>query len=187
MPDPGRRSPGGTGPLAAAATSAEHTHCHHRGEDGARGRLVDSLDPASLVIIAALRAWVAPHRAPDLPAPDWRAAFRLLGASSVMVDRFDALMWRVRHGMRRPLDIRCCACPRVGADEEVLLQLIGALQRGDRLAALDGLTDCLGEAAPPALGTASALAAVLGEAGLRIAAASQARRPQRVPRVVSRH
>ncbi len=142
--------------------------CRHRGEEGQAGRLADGLDPASLIILAAFRAWVSRHRAPEAPAPDWRALLRLAEVSPEAAACFDRVMERVRRSMRRPIDVRCCHCPRVGADEEALLAMVSALQAGDRLTALDTLTDWLGpQAAIGALPGALDWAARFAAEGLR--------------------
>lgn len=150
---------------------ARSTICQHRGEDGRSGRLAEALDPGSLLVLAALRAWVSQQRAPGQPAPEWRALFRIGEVSATAAACFDTLMGHVRHGMRRALDIRCFACPRVGADEEAMLRIIAALQEGDRLSALDELADWLGpEAAMRTLPAADAFAGAIKEEGLAILA-----------------
>lgn len=149
------------------------TICRHRGEDGRSGRLADGLDPGSLLLLVVVRAWVSRHRAPDQPAPDWRQLLVLSEVSEPTVERLDRLLRQVRHGMRRPLDVRCCPCPRIGADEEALLRMIGALQAGDRLAALDELCDWLEpEAAARTLPDADAFARAFLAEGLPVAGAA---------------
>jgi hypothetical protein len=148
------------------------TTCQHRGENGSVGRLADALDPGSLLVLVALRAWVSADRAPDPSLPDWRNLFRISEVSEETAGRFDRLMGLVRHGLRRALDVRCCFCPCVGTDEESMLRLVAALQRADRLAALDELTDWLGpEAAMWALPAAETFAGACRREGLAIAAA----------------
>lgn len=135
--------------------------CHHREE--ADGRPALSLDAEALFLVGVLRAWTAaqrPHRSDA--TPDWRDIIALAGLPAEAAREFSGFMAIVLHGMRRPLDIRCCPCPQVGRDEEALLRIIGALQRGDRLTALDDLADWLQpEGVVPALRGAGRLAAVL--------------------------
>ncbi|MDO9714750.1 hypothetical protein, partial [Paracraurococcus lichenis] len=83
--------------------------------------------------------------------------------------RSDAFLRAVHRGMRRPLDIRCCPCPQLGRDEGLLLTLLGALQEGDTLSALEVLADWLEQpAVMPALTLATRLAAAAGECDLCI-------------------
>jgi hypothetical protein len=145
--------------------------CHHRGEAEAPGRATLSLEPEALFVVGAFRSWVAERRG-QRPAdvPPWREVFQMAEMRDAAAPAFDRFLRAVERGMRRPLDIRCCRCPAVGADEAMLLRLLAALQAADRLSAYETLGDWLvPEAVPHAMGLAAALAAALlaSDVGLR--------------------
>ncbi|MDO9714242.1 hypothetical protein [Paracraurococcus lichenis] len=118
------------------------------------------LEPEALFCIAVLRTWVAAHRPDGAATPDWHAVCAEGELTDDAVQAFGAFLDALRRGMRRPLDIRCRLCPLVGRDEEFLLALLGALQRGDVLSGLDVLADWLEQpAVMPALPLAMRLAA----------------------------
>lgn len=118
--------------------------CHHRGEAERPGRSTLSLTPEALFVVGAFRSWVADRRGrrPDT-VPPWRDVFALAEMRDDAARAFDDFLSAVERGMRRPLDIRCCRCPAVGADEEALLRLLAALQAADRLTAFEVLGDWL--------------------------------------------
>src|SRR5260370_1239248 len=77
---------------------------------------------------------------------------------------FDTVLRIVVSAARRPHDVRCRHCTRLGTDEAWLLQLVMVLQRARRLEAVAILAEWLPPAAArvammPALGFAGALAA----------------------------
>lgn len=88
------------------------------------------LDTAETFVVATARLWAAPHRDPWQPHPDWRGGFRAAEIDADGTHAFDTLFWIVVAGGHRVLDIRCPRCPRLGADEAWLLQLVGYTQMG---------------------------------------------------------
>lgn len=148
------------------------TACHHRDEAGPQAdpqagpqaRPALSLDAEALFVVGLLRAWTMARRSRGAAeaTPDWRHIIALASLPTVACQEFGGFMAIVMHAMRRPLDIRCCPCPQVGRDEEAMLRIIGALQRGDRLGAMDDLADWLSpDGVVPALRLAERLAAIL--------------------------
>ncbi|NKC32112.1 hypothetical protein [Falsiroseomonas selenitidurans] len=128
---------------------------------------MQSLARAERLVVVAMRAWAAPHRAPGQPHPDWRGVLAAAGLAPVGLIGFDLLMSVLARGARRNLDVRCCHCPGVGADEAALVDLLAALQRNDELGALGVLGDWLpGEAIGPALRGARRFAGQLLAIGL---------------------
>ncbi|MDO9712506.1 hypothetical protein [Paracraurococcus lichenis] len=138
----------------------------HR-EEVDQGRPVQDLEPEALFCIAVIRTWVAARRPDGMPSLDWREVCRRGELSEDTVQAFDAFLHTVHRAMRRPLDIRCCTCPQVGRDEDLLLALIAALQRDDALSALDVLASWLEQPAiMPALPLAMRLAATARTCGI---------------------
>ncbi|MDN3567095.1 hypothetical protein ACFQY5_07865 [Paeniroseomonas aquatica] len=145
------------------------TQCHHRDEAEAGGRATLTLEAEPLFVVGVLRAWVAALQ-PDPGAPEWRQIVALAGLPAAAATAFGSFMTLVRQSLRRSLDVRCCPCPRLGRDEEALLRLLGAMQCGDRLAALDELDAWLQPGnLTPALRSAEALAAMLARHDVRLA------------------
>ncbi|MBK1658542.1 hypothetical protein [Paracraurococcus ruber] len=146
------------------------TACLHR-EDASGGCPVRDLEPEALFCVAVLRRWVAARRPGAADAPDWREVCRQGELPDAAVQAFDTFLDAMHRGMRRPLDIRCCACPVLGRDEALLLAMLEALQRHDALGALDVLADWLAPpCVMPALPLAERLAAAAGDCDIRIAA-----------------
>ncbi len=139
----------------------------HRPAPGERATL--DLGPEELFVVAALRAWVAPIMRPGTPHPDWREMFRLAGVAAAGVVGFDLVMSVVGSAAQRIIEVRCCRCPSLGADEVAMLRLVAALQNGDTLSALDILSDWVppGSVAP-ALRGAQRFAAMMSAAGHRL-------------------
>lgn len=119
------------------------TQCEHRDEPDAEGRPTMALEAEALFVVAVLRSWIAAQRPGGDNSPDWRRIFVLAELPPNVSASFGCFMSIVRQSMSRALDIRCCACPQVGHDEEALLRIIGALQADDRLGALDDIADWL--------------------------------------------
>ncbi|MDB5413602.1 MAG: hypothetical protein JWR10_1937 [Rubritepida sp.] len=132
-------------------------------------RAVLDLGPEELFVVGALRAWVAPVMRPGTPHPDWREIFRLASVSSAGAVGFDLLMSVVGSAAQRIIEVRCCRCPSLGADEVAMLRLVSALQNQDTLTALDVLSDWVGPGSvAPALRGAQRFAAMTAEAGHRL-------------------
>lgn len=126
---------------------------------------IGELRLAEAFTITALRLWAAPYRAPAQCHADWRDGFVAAGIAEAGAAAFDGLFRLVVTAARRPLDVRCRHCARLGADEAWLLQLVMLLQRGRRIEATMILADWLPPAASqmammPACAFASALAGV---------------------------
>jgi hypothetical protein len=125
---------------------------------------VAELRVAEGFILTLLRLWAAPHRTPRERHPDWRQGFAAAGIGEDGAAAFDTVFRIVVSAARRPLDVRCRHCTRLGTDEAWLLQLVMVLQRARRLEAVAILAEWLPPAAArvammPALGFAGALAA----------------------------
>jgi hypothetical protein len=125
--------------------------------------LVAELRVAEAFILTLLRLWAAPYRTPRERHPDWRQGFAAAGIGEDGSGAFDALFRIVVSAARRPLDVRCRHCTRLGTDEAWLLQLVMVVQRARRLEAAAILAEWLPPAAVrmammPALGFARALA-----------------------------
>lgn len=136
----------------------------HRPLPGERAIL--ELGAEELFVVASLRAWVAPVMRPGTPHPDWREMFRLAGVNSAGAVGFDLLMSVVGSAAQRIVEVRCCRCPSLGADEMAMLRLVAALQAADTLSALDVISDWVppGSVAP-ALRGAQRFAAAMAAAG----------------------
>ncbi|MBU8539522.1 hypothetical protein [Falsiroseomonas tokyonensis] len=127
------------------------------------------LAPPESLVVAALRAWMAPRPRAAGPQPDWQRMLALAGVQPAGALGFGLLMSVLRRGAVRPLDVRPCGGPGLGRDESVLLDLVAALQRGDCLSAIGGLSEWL---APgdlrPALRGAEIFARHTAAAGLHL-------------------
>ena len=136
--------------------------CHHHDADGeAPGRTTLSLEAESLFLVGVSRAWTAAQQQ-DPDAADWRHIFQLADLPAEAATAYGSFMALVMQSSRRPLEVRCCSCPEVGPDEEALLRIIGAVQAGDLLAALEDLDGWLHPGnRTPVLRAAGALAARL--------------------------
>ncbi|MBS7809399.1 hypothetical protein [Roseococcus pinisoli] len=141
----------------------------HHPAPGERALL--DLGPEELFVVAALRAWVAPLMRPGTPHPDWREMFRLAGVASAGAVGFDLMMSVVGESAQRIIEVRCCRCPSLGADEVAMLRLVEALQNDDTLSALDVISDWVppGSVAP-ALRGAERFTAMMSAAGHRLPA-----------------
>lgn len=149
-------------PEPASGACAEHAPV-----PGWRG--VMDLDAAELFVVATLRAWVAPHMRPGEAHPDWRELVRLAGAGVPAMVAFDGLMSVIGAQAKRLIDVHCCRCPTLGADETLMLRLVATLQSGEPLAALAILGDWLpDEATGAALSPARCFALAIAEAGLSL-------------------
>ena len=127
------------------------------------------LATAELFVVSALRLWALPHRDPGGSHPDWRGGFFAAGIDDEGMTAFDVLLRIAATAAKRPLDVRCLRCPRLGEDEAWLLQLVSLLQRRRRGEA----AAILGEWLPPAaqrmaLMPAEGFADALGAVGLGI-------------------
>lgn len=122
---------------------------------------ITELDTAETFVVATARLWAAPHRDPWQSHPDWRGGFQAAGVSPEGAHAFDTLFWIVVAGGRRSLDIRCCRCRRLGADEARLLQLVASTQAGRTDLTESALADWL---LPGAVRAAAVHASIWGHA-----------------------
>ncbi|WP_421992507.1 hypothetical protein [Roseococcus sp.] len=121
--------------------------------------------------MASLRAWVAPRMRPGAPHPDWREMFRLAGVAAPGAVGFDMLMSVVGSAAQRLIEVRCCRCPSLGADEAAMLRLVKAMQEGDTLSALDVIADWVPQGSvEPALRGVQRFATMMSAAGHRLPA-----------------
>lgn len=145
------------------------TRCEHRDDPDPRGRPVLALQPEALFVTAVLRSWVAAHRPGPAEAPDWRDICARAELPHWATQAFGAFMGAVHLAMQRPLDIRCCRCPQLGRDEDIMLGLLHALQCDDRLGAIDALSGWLApESVMPVFTLASDLAARFEACGIHV-------------------
>ena len=168
---------------------------HHHDEATAPGRPVLSLEAEALFVVGVCRAWTAAlqpadpetpdwetpnSETPDSESPDWRHIFTLASLPPEAAAAYASFMTLVMQSRRRPLDIRGCSCPEVGRDEEALLRLIGAVQAGDLLAALDELDDWLRPGnRTPVLRAAGTVAALFEAHDIQLPHQAAAPRPAR--------
>ena len=83
---------------------------------------------AELLLLTALRLWLAAHR--RLQVPDWRRGLAAAGLLEEGAPDFDMTLRILIAGVRQ-LDSRPAGHPRLSADEARLLRLFGALQHGE--------------------------------------------------------
>lgn len=146
--------------------------CTHLDDPDPSGRPVTALGVEARFVLTGLRGWLSTHRSGD-EAPNWRKLFALAELPPEAAAAFGSFMAIVQQTMRRALDLRCCQCPQVGEDEEAMLRVVAALQRDDRLGALEDISDWLEtEGVMPALGAAGRFAALLGSNDVWLAGAS---------------
>lgn len=128
-----------------------------------------ALGPDALFTVGVLRAWVAPVMQPGHPHPDWREICRMIHLDTEGMRGFDRMMGLLTAHAQRLVEVRCCDCPSIGVDERAMLRLVGALQAGDRLSALEVLTGWMPTPiARMALGHALVFARAVAGAGLRL-------------------
>lgn len=107
--------------------------------DGLQDPRVPGLAPPELLVVAALRAWMVPRRG----VQDWQGILASAGILPAGALGFELLMSVVSRSAQRRLDLRHGEGTGLGRDEAVLLDLVAALQRGDVLSAIGGLSEWL--------------------------------------------
>jgi hypothetical protein len=128
-----------------------------------------ALTPVERTVLRALRLWVAAFRRGADPRPDVLAAMAEGGASGDAALSVDALLAVAARTARRPLDLRCPACPRLSDDEATLLHAAALAQRGDTEGAESALRPLLSDAgASFAVGPLEGLGTLLGAARQRL-------------------
>jgi len=96
-------------------------------------------------IVWAARSWIAHLDRGGTDLAHLRHGFALAGAQDALVP-LDGLLGVVAATARRRLDFRCLRCAEVGRDEEVLIEILAAIQHGRPSACRRGLDSWL----PPA-------------------------------------
>ncbi|WP_424811513.1 hypothetical protein [Roseococcus sp. YIM B11640] len=154
---------------------------HHLPAPGERA--TGDLSAEELFVVGSLRAWVSPLMRPGTPCPDWKEIFRLAAVGGEASAGFDRLMSIIGTSAQRIIEVRCCSCPSLGADEVNMLHLVAALQMADRTGAIDIIADWVAPAfVAAALRGAEQFAAGTMEAALwlppQTALPAPARRPE---------
>lgn len=130
---------------------------------------VRQLDIPALLVVGTLRAWVAPLTNPGGDHPDWRQILTLAGVPGEAATSFHGMMELVAGHARRLIEVRCCQCPALGADEAHMLTLVATLQAGDAFTPVRILSDWLPPGlVAPALAAAQRFAGLLSAEGLRL-------------------
>jgi len=165
------RPPRDGGAAAAPAYDCDHAHRGvgaHEAIEAEPGELPTlALDAAALVIVGALRAWVAPVLHPGRDHPAWQDVFSLARLPASAAAAFDRALRLIAARAIRSIDVRCPSCPAVSADERLLVAVVSALQRDLTVLGHRVLCDWLREGdAAEAVSALSHLAAALRGAGL---------------------
>jgi hypothetical protein len=144
------------------------TQCMHRNADP-QSRRTSELEAEEVFTVAVVRAWVSAQRPADDCPPGWQDVFSMASLPVECATAFGTFMATIRRTMQRSLDIRCRRCPLVGADEEAMLRILGAIPAGDRLAAHEALSTWLAtEGVMPAIDAAGRFMALLGAHGIEL-------------------
>lgn len=138
---------------------------------------------AEQFLLWACRHWVAHHRNIAEAMPRLRQGFTVAGVEEAILP-FHCMMTVLAQHHTRPLDLRCGGCRVLGADEALLLRVVGGCQRCCYSLAATLLQDCLPAAAARAAADhADRVARHFAAAGLvlpvRPAAAAPGRYPDR--------
>ncbi len=95
------------------------------------GRMrIHDLRTAEMLVVSVLRLWAEPLRLPEETHPHWQDGLTAAGLVNDAAVAFDTVMRIVVAATTRPLDIHRPPCPTLGADEALLLDMIGLLQQG---------------------------------------------------------
>lgn len=121
---------------------------------------------AEQFLLWACRHWVANHRNIAEAMPRLRQGFTVAGVEEAILP-FHCLMTVLAQHHTRPLDLGCGGCGTLGADEAMLLRVVGGCQRCCYSLAATMLQDCLpGTAARIAADHADRVARHFAAAGL---------------------
>ncbi len=131
--------------------------------------LLSDLTTPEILLAVTLRLFALPWREPGDDHPDWREGLRTGNLPLWTATMFESFLHIIILATRRPLDVRCPACPQLGYDEGRLLQIVSLLQHRRHEEAGAVLQSWLPAAAcRAALSPAEGLARGLGLAGLVI-------------------
>lgn len=101
---------------------------HHQPAPTPRAML--DLGAEELLVVGALRAWMARALRPDGDAPRWGDLLGLAEIRGDGADGFAQLMSTLGHQAWCLIEIHDCPCPTLGEDEARLIVLLRALQTG---------------------------------------------------------
>lgn len=129
------------------------------------GTSLRGLRTAELFVVLSVRLWVQAAVAPERAAGDWREGCRHAGIDEDGIAEFDRLFGIVATAVNRGLDVHPFDCPKLGADETLLLAAVAEMQHRREAGFGCVLTNWLPPAARrlaygPLLGVAAALARV---------------------------
>lgn len=128
---------------------------------------ISNLRTAEMYVVCAARLWVAHHKGAAGAAWDLERGFAMAGVAEDGLAGLCRFFDAITAAARRSLDIRCVKCPRLGADESALLQMVAHLHHGAERGAAMLLEDWLPQSAVRiALAPLADFAAALSEAGL---------------------
>jgi hypothetical protein len=91
--------------------------------------MVEELETAELLLVAALRSFAVQCGNPAGPHRDWRDGFRAAAIDACAIPAFNALFEIISVAALRPLDVRCPHCRFLGDDERRFLRLETLLQQ----------------------------------------------------------
>lgn len=87
----------------------------------------EALDPAEAICLEAIRWWVADMKAGTDPLPRLREGMTRAGAPDATFS-LDQFMRVITRSAWRQVGVACPSCPRVSADEQLLLLVAGLAQ-----------------------------------------------------------
>lgn len=134
------------------------------------------LAAAELLVVGAVRAWVEVRLRPRQDTPDWREILALGGIAPFGAMALEMLLGAIAGHATRPVEVRACACRRLGADERQLIALVALIQAGDWSGAAMALRGWLPSASlPSALRALECFACALSDGGHRLHARAAGR------------
>ena len=92
---------------------------------------VAGLKTAELFLLTTIRLWLSVQRNPRVAVADWRQGLAAAGLAEDGAPDFDMALRILSASAKPALASRDAGHPRLSADEARLLQLFGALQRGE--------------------------------------------------------
>lgn len=129
---------------------------------------ISALEPASWLVLWSLRYWAVCYRQEKAAGPMLNDLFSRNQIADAVYP-LNGLMQISAMTTKRSLDVRCPCCPKISADEHLMLRAVRESQRGDVEAVRTILRDWLPEsAARMASHMVSGLAEILAGAGFRL-------------------